>query len=154
MKSLLHTHIDTRSWFRTLSVSGLLLLVGGLIYIYLRPAEARFIQWFPRIMSGKGLAEHSDLFSLVSGKFASKFIFSLPSGLWAMAYAAIIFRTWYGQSSPARFVWYFSIPVLAFGVEIFQLLGILPGTFCPWDLIAGLVGLTLGALISLRFMRN
>lgn len=152
-KSVIRIEFESRSWAGTLVLSFLLLGSGMLIYMYLRPGEAKFLQWLPEFIAGTERPSTAQQSSILSRILPSWFIFSLPAGLWAMAYAIIIIRIWRGQNSRLRILWYLSIPVLVFGFEFCQLWGIVPGTFCYQDLIAGLLGLLLGSIISIKRLK-
>ncbi len=131
----------------------LALILGGSIYIYLRPSEHVFFNWIRAIglenLLGSGIHPLSHL------SFPDWFVYSLPNGLWAFAYTFLIRWIWAGNRSWIRIVWMVSIPLLVFGFEGLQYLDIIQGTACVQDLLAGLLGISLGIIvIKLTFNSN
>jgi hypothetical protein len=127
-----------------LFLASLALVLGGTIYIFLRTSEFVFFKWIKSIGFGNWLerARTHDLSG--SSHLPAWIIFSLPSGLWAFAYTVIIIAIWSNNKSKIRYVWMTTIPILVFGFEVLQYLGILPGTFSPQDLLLGMIGIILG----------
>jgi len=137
---------NTISRIRVILGSTVTLMVGGLIYLLFRPAEASFLTWF-------GIAGSDNWLTLIREKSLSLtyllppwLVYSLPNGLWAYAYSLIMLSIWKGSSSYMRYVWFLSIPVLVFGFELLQLAGYLQGTFCLFDLTWGALGISVGYL--------
>ncbi len=131
-------------------LSVLSILLGGFIYIFLRPSEHIFFSW----ISSAGLDHwftlaRSNNHSL-SSLFPEWFIYSLPYGLWAFAYTLLLTTIWSESRSWLRYPWMISIPVLVLGFEVFQYAGIIPGTFCIQDLSLGIAGITLGFIVGFK----
>ena len=121
-------------------IAVLAILMGGMIYIFLRPSEhVFFARHYP-------LSQSLHLPELI--------IFSLPNGLWAFAYALIITRIWLGSKSWLKYFWMASIPVLVIGFEVLQLAGIISGTFSMQDIAFGLVGLVLGSIVGNKLFKS
>lgn len=124
------------------------LLLGGAVYILLRPAEPLFFEWIKII----GLEDW--LYLLRNNKFISSFtfpdwfIYSLPSGLWAFSYAFIIAGIWSDKNSILKYFWLATIPVLVFGFEFLQLSHLVKGTFSIPDLVFGFIGILSGTTIT------
>ena len=133
--------------------SSLAVFVGGMIYLLFRPAEVHFFNWFSSLDLDQWLANvrgHSLSLTYVMPHW---FVYSLPNGLWAYAYTLLILLIWKGSRSSMKYIWYLSIPVLVFGFELLQANGTLPGTFCPYDLSWGAMGITLG-YVTMYLNRN
>ncbi len=81
------------------------------------------------------------------------FLYSLPNGLWAFAYALLISGVWAGSCSPLRYLWFATIPLLVIGFECLQGTGVLDGVFSLIDLGFGFTGLLFGILIGIRTIR-
>ena len=130
------------------------LITGGSIYLFLRPAEPLFFQWI------KWAGFESRVFSLrqytlpFSSVLPEWFIYSLPNGLWAFAYSILILSVWKNNNSRIKYFWYSTIPVLIFGVEIFQFSGILPGTFCLVDIAFSIAGISAGYVFACVILKS
>ena len=133
---------------------GFALTLGGFIYIFLRPAEPVFFNWIKAAGFDQTLDIARSHLPLADKFLPDWFIYSLPNGLWAFAYALLISSIWIENNSWLRFLWMASIPVLVLGYEYLQYPGILPGTFCRSDLLMGLVGMLFGMLIGTTKTNN
>jgi len=145
-KTLAHISKLTNRSFLFLAVIALVL--GGSIYIFLRTSDFVFFRWIESIGFGPWLETARKHAFSDNSRLPVWIIYSLPSGLWAFAYAVIITSIWSRSRSWIRYVWMASIPILVLGFEILQYAGILPGTFCMQDLALGIIGLILGILIG------
>jgi hypothetical protein len=128
------------------------IITGGFIYIFLRPAEPEFFNWFNRIGFDTWLTGIRERSLNFYNFFPKWIVFSLPGGLWAFAYSLFILNIWTGSTSIMKYFWFMSIPVLIFGFEILQFTGALRGTFCLNDIIWGAIGII--AAIAMVYMRN
>jgi hypothetical protein len=128
--------------------------VGGLIYILLRPSEHGFFSWINALGLDRWFNHARSLSPSFSHLLPDWFVFSLPNGLWAFAYALLITGIWSGSKSWLRYFWLASIPVLVLGFEIMQYPGIIPGTFCIQDIALGLIGLAFGIFIGTIKTKN
>ena len=135
-------------------LSVLAIFIGGLIYIFLRPSEHVFFGWINAAGFEHWFSYARSHSPSLSHLFPEWFIFSLPNGLWAFAYALLITLIWSGSKSWSRYFWLGSIPVLVLGFEVLQFPGIIPGTFCMQDLAMGLAGLVLGTFIGFTKTKN
>ncbi len=123
------------------------MLTGILIYLFLRPHEAVAVRmvagWMPALRSMR---------ALTVGTVTQPFVvFSLPNGLWAFAYAVLMASLWKDGPSGQRLFWMASIPVVGLGYEIMQYAGVFPGTFCPGDILACLLGVCFGFVLSIQW---
>ncbi|KPL20420.1 MAG: hypothetical protein AMS23_10985 [Bacteroides sp. SM1_62] len=82
------------------------------------------------------------------------FVYSLPNGLWAFAYALLITVIWSGSRTWLRYFWMASIPVLVLGYEVLQYAMIIPGTFCIKDIALGIAGLSLGIFAGYKLSES
>ena len=128
------------------------LLLGALIYLFLRPAPVLFVNWLEliglkqllQVIRSSTLPLHTNL--------PQWFVYSLPNGLWTFAYALIMTRIWWGRKTVVSYFWLGTIPLLGAGYESLQYLGLIPGTFCPYDLLLGFLGASLGFILVARNM--
>ena len=125
------------------------LLLGGSIYLFLRPEEPLFFQW----ARSAGMAPLLDFLepshTIAFRVLPDLVIYSLPGALWAFGYALIITGIWINHSHYIKYLWFSTIPLLTLGFEILQYPGIIPGTFSFPDLIAGLAGSAAGIFFGI-----
>ncbi len=129
-----------------LLLPALALILGGCIYMYLRPSEHVFFRWL-RIIGLENLLSPNSR-PTTNLLFPDWFVYSLPNGLWAFAYASLITWIWAGNKSWIRIIWMVSVPLAVFGFEMFQYFNIIRGTACLQDLVAGLLGICLGIIVG------
>ncbi len=122
------------------------LTFGGLIYICSRSEKLLMFHWF------KWIKLYQIVYSLRSAGFtfpdADWFRFSLPDGLWLFSYIFLMLEIWNHSITKYNFAWIICIPLIALLSEIFQLFGILSGTFDILDIIFYLVAIALSFFIS------
>jgi hypothetical protein len=131
-------------------LSVIAVFVGGLIYLFLRPVEPLFFEWI-KWAGYESHISHFRQFTLrVYPVLPGWIVYSLPNGLWAFSYSLLIFCYWRKSTSRIKFFWIGTIPLVVFGFELLQFIGLLSGTFCEQDvffLFAGMIG---GITISLN----
>jgi len=128
------------------SLAGISLLLGILIYLLYRPAEPMAVSLL-RDMGLGGFLDAAREKSLSSGSLIPPWMrYSLPNGLWAFSYALLITMMWGDKSQRIRYVWLATIPILVLGSELLQLTGILRGTFSGGDVAAAITGAAGGFL--------
>lgn len=130
------------------------LLSGGLIYLLFRSTEPVFFQWIKVLNLNKWLSLQRQKSASLPLHFPEWFLYSLPNGLWAFAYALIITTIWAGNKSWLRTLWMASIPVLVFGFELLQYMHFIPGTFCLQDIAFGMAGLTIGIAVGIIICKS
>lgn len=123
--------------FRPLLLHVLLpLLAGGLLYLLFRAPSLRLFEWFRVIgLEPCILAARASLESL-GMRPPSWVLYTLPDGLWVYTATACMAWIWQGSRGAARWGWMAAGPGLGLGSELGQLVGLMPGTFDPLDLIA------------------
>lgn len=135
-------------------LSALALLLGGIIYVVFRTSEYTFESWIQALNFHKWSGS-ARINVFVQRLFLPEwFVFSLPHGLWAFAYAIVITGIWTGSRSRLRYFWFASIPILVLGIEILQIPGFLPGIFCFQDIGLGITGLVLGMIIGFKIKKK
>ena len=131
------------------TLPGVAIILGGSIYLFLRPEEVRFLHWARSTGVDTVVSllrpENPDVFS----SLPTWTVYSLPGALWAFAYALVITRLWINKRHWIRYLWLSTIPLLVLGFEVLQYPGILPGTFSIPDLIASLLGSAAGIFIGI-----
>jgi hypothetical protein len=132
---------------RILLPAFLLVLAGGLIYVFFRPSPALFFSLF-KPLGLESFIKSVRLFTLGLTPFLPEWVlYSLPQGLWALAYTMIIAGIWINKSAVIRHIWISTIPILVLGFELLQYAGLIDGTFCLQDILFGLGGMITGILL-------
>jgi len=134
-------------------ISAFSIMLGGLIYVLLRPSIPEFFRLFSSIGLFEWLLSQREHTLNIGHLFPDWIVYSLPSGLWAFSYSLLIIGIWSKNTSILKYVWLTTIPLLVFGFEFLQYSGIVGGTFSVGDLIAGLAGM-IGGLLTSKFIYN
>jgi hypothetical protein len=126
------------------------LLLGGIIYVLFRASEPVFFKWIPGLASDSwfNIVRHRSL--SFSQFLPDWFVFSLPNGLWAFAYALLISGIWAESKSWLKTFWMASIPLLVLGFEILQYTRTIPGVFCLYDIALGTAGMIIGIFVGIQ----
>lgn len=134
----------TTTWL----IASAALLLGGLIYLVLRPGHPLFLDWMEPPGTEGWIGHIRATASPFAAVLPAPFVYSLPQGLWAFAYALIITALWGGTIPRSRwgFFWLGSILLVASGFEVLQHFGAIPGTACSHDLIFGMIGSVTGGV--------
>lgn len=132
----------------TVVISGLSVLLGGLIYVVWRPIPPAFITWIKN-------SEVRDLMSAMQQGIQQNIpvlpdwmVYSLPNAFWAFAYSYLLCNLWYRQNGWEKWLWVSTAPMLPIGWEVLQYFSVLPGTFCWLDLSLGLIGACIGIVMG------
>lgn len=134
-----------------ITVAMLALWTGGAFYLFLRRGDLVFHHWleifWPELQINSLIPDqiHSKL------HYPKWVVYTLPNGLWAMAYTLLISAIWWKERTAIKYVWLGTIPVLVVGFEMLQYTGYVRGTFSMGDLILGIVGMIIGVLINKNF---
>ncbi len=116
-----------------ISLSILLLIIGGCIYLLMRPPLLLIhkVAWD----LGFGIiVQHGRMF-VAGWAVPNWFLYSLPGALWATAYILIIDAILSENSVQSRLLIAAFIPALGVGSELMQWAGLLPGTFDAIDMV-------------------
>lgn len=124
------------------------MVLGGLLYLFLRPVQPDFMQVFSNTEISKWI-EFVRSQTLPFSKYVPDWIiYSGPNAFWAVSYTLLILNIWRNSDSKLKYIWYISIPVLIFGFEFLQYSHIVRGTFSILDLLAGFIGILAGIMIE------
>lgn len=124
----------------------LLILFGGLIYIGFRPINLKMFAWADAIgLDSIILSIREQLSNISVGNFVR---FSLPDGLWLLAYLLIIDAIWRDESLYKLF-FITLLPLIAICLEFFQLTNIANGFFDILDLSA-----YIGAIMIYKLLKT
>ena len=130
-----------------ITLSLLMLCIGGLIYIGFRDESLLMFDWFENI----GISHHIKLFR---GIFDTEWMcswvkYSLPDGLWLIAYMLIIDAIWNGSNSISFYIFIYTLPFFALLSEILQYFGLFSGVFDWIDVICYSLAILLYILIKI-----
>lgn len=129
------------------------LLVGGSVYLLWRADTLLMFSWFETLGLSETVRSARELAAPLRCRVPSWFLFSLPDAAWAYSAAMFPAMVWHDVSARTRFSLMFVGPVCAFGGELGQLVGFVPGTFDIIDL--ALVGASyIGALTAVQTWRG
>lgn len=127
-------------------VALLLFLLGVLTYIGFRSDNLRMFSWADALGVHSVILYIRECFCNISvGSFVS---YSLPDGLWLLAYLMIIDAIW-RENSKGKLFFITLLPFSAICSEIFQLIGIVNGVFDILDLAA-----YLGAILIYKLLKT
>ena len=117
---------------------------GGCIYLFLRPGTFIYHHWLENLGLQISPVEAGRLPQCIV--LPKWFLYSLPDGLWAFAYALLIIGIWMRSGFRARWFWYASVPLLGLGFEMLQTSHLISGTFSMLDRAFCCTGIILGAI--------
>ena len=124
-------------------ISFLTLLCGTLIYLLFRVSTLKVFSW----LNFLGIDFINSNVRKNSIKYAPKIpewlIFSLPDGIWIFSYVVLMISIWNFKVNRQSIFWLTIIPLIAIFSEIFQIFGIVSGTFDIVDLSFYLLGFVL-----------
>ena len=128
-------------------LSFLTLLCGTLIYLLFRVSTLKVFSWLNFLgidFVNFDLRKNSINFA---PKIPEWFIFSLPDGIWIFSYVVLMISIWNFNVNKQSLFWLAIIPIIAIFSEIFQIFGIISGTFDIIDLSFYLLGFILPFVI-------
>ncbi len=133
-----------------LSVSMLCFLVGTLIYLLFRSTD--MYMFVPLKASGTlgyiiALRE-----SLPAINLPEWIIYSLPDGLWLLAYVLLIEVIWWAEDSPWKTAFQYSLPMMAIIAEFAQMSNLFPGTGDPMDITAYFIALIIFTILKNKLL--
>lgn len=113
------------------AMSVLSLICGGCIYLLFRSETLLMFKWAEALQLKTSILQIRQ--QLTPFQAPEIFIYALPDGLWSLSYILFIEAFWYGEKKS----WIFAsvVPAIGFLSELFQLLGLIQGTFDIWDAI-------------------
>lgn len=139
---------------RLFSISATALFLGGIVYILFYASTPVFLAWISEPVSNSLLSRirHSSL--AATSHFPQWFVYSLPDGLWAFAYALLITGIWNKENAGIKYFWMSTIPALVIGSEILQYNGSIRGTFSYMDIAFEISGLLLGIYAGIKISKS
>ncbi len=123
------------------------MIVGLLIYVFLRPPNIIFVQYIGFIDKLSFISEIKMYLSKMS--IPNWFIYSLPGAIWVYSLTYFMGMLWIPQKTKWKYLWISIAPILAITYEIGQKIHVILGTFDLLDMFFILFGYVL-ALLSLK----
>lgn len=124
------------------------LLVGSILYILFRPTTLLMFHWAKLV----GLEESIGIMRIWANDFDKYLpawsILSLPFALWVLSYMFFTNYIWKESTSLLRYVWFYSLPIIAIFTELSQSIHIISGHFDIGDLIALIFAIILGFFMT------
>ncbi len=117
-----------------IALACLLLLVGGALYLFLRPSGLLLHKVAADLGLGEQIRQGRLFFS--GFQLPEWMLFSLPAALWAAAYILVTDAILAQRPPLRRLAVAAFIPALGMASELMQALHLLPGTFDVADLVA------------------
>lgn len=146
--------LPQRKPFYLLPEAILTIIFGGLIYIIFRTDSLLMFSWFEYL-------KLSDFICFIRNFMVTplppsvKFLTNTaPGGFWTFSYTVFLMFIWNLEVNWRNIFYYLLIPFTAVFSEIFQLTGLIPGTFNYLDIVSYIAGATLPFLIHFRKIKN
>jgi hypothetical protein len=79
-------------------------------------------KWFQNLGIGNEINEIRKLTIPLSKSLPDWILYSLPDGLWVFSYMALMLFIWNRNITAQNILWFFLVPILAIGSEVFQYL--------------------------------
>jgi hypothetical protein len=111
------------------------LLIGGGIYLLWRDPSLLMFRWTDALWGSVWLDPVRQVVSPARPFLPDWLLFSVPDGAWVYAYVAFFGRLWREGPAWARHFWTWLGPALAIGGELGQIVGWVPGTWDPLDVV-------------------
>lgn len=122
------------------SLSILLLMIGGVLYIAYRDKSLIMFSWF-EIVGIDRLIENIRKMANIQPYYWVKY--NLPACLWLFSYMFIMDAIWSDCKSVNKEMFIWILPIIALLSEIMQIFGLCPGTFDIFDLLSYLSAIIL-----------
>ncbi|WP_073408820.1 hypothetical protein [Flavobacterium johnsoniae] len=125
----------------------LTLLCGSLIYILFRTSTLRMFGWFDKLGILTTINDIRTISVNYSNNLPNLILYTLPDGLWMFSYVSLILFLWKNEIKNENLFWLFIIPIISIISELGQVIGLVPGTFDPSDLLMYFLGTSLPFII-------
>ena len=129
------------------TIAFLSIFFGGMIYVLWRESILLMFSWFDIIGASKYIYIARDMLKDYSSIMPDWFYFSLPNGLWLLG-GLILFSVIWGNMPIQRLTWILIFTIIAFGSELGQRNGFIPGTFDVYDIFIMIICSAIAIIIS------
>ncbi len=152
MKFLYFSHNTQNRICLLFSASALIL--GGTIYVLFYTSQPLFFNWIRAAGLDNWFSTTRQYSMAASPDLPQWFVYSLPDGLWAFAYAVLITGIWIPKKTGLKYFWMSTIPLLVIGFELLQYPGIINGTFALQDLAFEISGILTGIFSGIKITKS
>ena len=122
------------------SLSILLLVIGGILYIIYRDKSLIMFSWF-EMVGLDNLIDNIREYVKIHPYCWIKY--NLPAGLWLFSYMFMMDAIWNDCKSVNKELFIGILPAIALLSELMQIFGLCPGTFDIFDLLSYLLAIIL-----------
>lgn len=129
-------------------------IIGGLIYILFRTDSLVMFGWFEQLRISEFIYNLRDAQLFPQFNSFKTIINTAPGGLWTFSYTVFLLFIWNLELNFRNIFYYMSIPAAAVISEVFQLTGLIPGTFNYLDIISYTAGTIMPFLIHFRKIKT
>jgi hypothetical protein len=130
------------------------IITGGLIYILFRTDSLVMFGWFEQLRISEFIYNLRDAHLFPQFGSFKTIINTAPGGLWTFSYTVFLLFIWNLEFNFRNIFYFMSVPAAAVVSEIFQLTGLIPGTFNYLDIISYSAGAILPLIIHFRKIKK
>ena len=124
------------------------LILGSYLYLKFRSETLLMFKWAENFGLNFIVSSLRGSSSVLNSPQLKYIIFSAPYGMWVISFCCFIGAIWHNDSSLSAMIWRLLIPVIAISSELFQFVGLLPGTYDKNDLLVLIVSTIMGISFS------
>ena len=124
------------------------LILGSYLYLKFRSETLLMFKWAENFGLNFIVSSLRGSSSVLNSPQLKYVIFSAPYGMWVISFCCFIGAIWHNDSSVSAMIWRLLVPAIAIISELFQFVGLLPGTYDKNDLLVLIVSTIMGISFS------
>ena len=124
------------------------LILGSYLYLKFRSETLLMFKWAENFGLNFIVSSLRGSSSVLNSPQLKYIIFSAPYGMWVISFCCFIGAIWHNDSSVSAMIWRLLVPAIAISSELFQFVGLLPGTYDKNDLLVLIVSTIMGISFS------
>ena len=124
------------------------LILGSYLYLKFRSETLLMFKWAENFGLNFIVSSLRGSSSVLNSPQLKYIIFSAPYGMWVISFCCFIGAIWHNDSSVSAMIWRLLVPAIAIISELFQFVGLLPGTYDKNDLLVLIVSTIMGISFS------
>lgn len=124
------------------------LILGSYLYLKFRSETLLMFKWAENFGFNFIVSSLRGSSSVLNYPQLKYIIFSAPYGMWVISFCCFIGAIWHNDSSVSAIIWRLFVPAIAISSELFQFVGLLPGTYDKNDLLVLIVSTIMGISFS------
>ena len=131
-------------------ITGFIFLIfGSFLYLKFRSETLLMFTWAENLGLNYIISAIRESSSVLNSPQMKYVVFSAPFGMWVISFCCFIGAIWHKDSSFTAIIWRLFAPAIAISSELFQFLGLLPGTYDANDLLMLIFSTIMGFTISI-----